>query len=120
MGNTNNNEHDHEHGHGHDCDCGHEHVQYMTLRFEDDTEVRCAVVGIFEVEEIKGKEYIALVPDNSEEAYIYEYVETDNEDGFELCNIETDEEFDIVEEAFMAMLDEDVDDEEYDIEELEE
>ncbi len=110
----------HEHTHDDGCDCGHEHVQYMTLRLEDDTEVRCAVVGIFEVEDIEGKEYIALVPDDGEEAYIYEYVETDNEDGFELRNIETDEEFDIVEEAFMAMLDEETDDGEYEIEELEE
>lgn len=110
----------HEHVHDENCDCGHDHVQYMTLRLEDDTEVRCAVVGIFEVEEIEGKEYIALVPDDGEEAYIYEYVETDGEEGFELRNIETDEEFDIVEEAFMAMLDEDMEDGEYEIEELEE
>lgn len=112
-------ENEHIHDHGDDCDCGHEHVQYMTLKLEDNTEVRCAVVGIFEVEEIEGKEYIALVPDDGDEAYIYEYVETDGEEGFELRNIETDEEFDTVEEAFMAMLDEDLSDEEYEIEELE-
>lgn len=116
MGNTDEREHSHEHGD--DCCCGHEHVQYMTLKLEDDTEVRCAVVGIFEVDEIEDKEYIALVPDDGDEAYIYEYVENDSEDGFELRNIETDEEFDIVEEAFMAMLDEDLSDEEYEFEEL--
>ena len=107
-----------EHSHEHDCDCGHDHVQYMTLKLEDDTEVRCTVLGIFEVDDLEGKEYIALVPDDGEEAYIYEYAETDDEDGFELRNIESNEEFDIVEEAFMAMLDEDLNDEEYESEDI--
>ena len=115
-----NNNYEHVHSHDEECDCGYDNVQYMTLKLEDDREVRCAVVGIFEVEEIEGKEYIALVPDDGEEAYIYEYVENDGEEGFELKNIETDEEFDIVESAFMALLDEELDDGEYEIEELDE
>lgn len=119
MDDINNNNHTHEHGE--DCCCGHDHdhdheheVQYMTLSLEDGSEVRCAVVGIFEVEEYEGKEYIALVPEDGEEAYIYEYVETEGEDGFELKNIESDEEFDTVESSFMEMLDDDDWDEEYD------
>lgn len=116
------------HEHEHDncgCGCDHDHdVQYMTLQTEDGQELKCIVIGIFDVEEIKGKEYIALVPEDSDEALIYEYIVTEGSDGFELNNIESDEEFEIVENAFMEMLDdeydEDIDeDEEYDYEELE-
>ena len=62
----------HDHEHGEDCGCGHDH-QYMTLRLEDDTEVRCIVIGTFEVDEYEGKEYIALVSEDGEESFIYEY-----------------------------------------------
>lgn len=116
----------HDHEHDEDCCCGHDHdVQYMTLQTEDGQEMKCAVIGIFEVEEIEGKEYIVLVPEDSEEALIYQYIEKDGEEGFEITNIESDEEFEIVENAFMEMLEDedwdeedDEDDEDYDIEEL--
>lgn len=98
--------HNHEHG----DDCGHDH-QYMTLMLEDNTEVKCVVVGIFEVEEYEGNEYIALVTEDGEESFIYEYAEVDNEDGFELRNIESDEEFETVVAAIDEMLD---DEEEWD------
>lgn len=99
-----------DHEHGDDCGCGHDH-QHMTLMLEDNTEVKCVVVGIFEVEEYEGKEYIALVTEDGEESFIYEYAEVDNEDGFELRNIESDEEFETVVAAIDEMLD---DEEEWD------
>lgn len=102
--------HDHEHEHGEDCGCRHDH-QYMTLKLEDDTEVRCIVIGTFEVDEYEGKEYIALVSEDGEESFIYEYRETDNEDGFELNNIESDEEFEVVVNAIDEILN---DEEEWD------
>ena len=112
----------HEHDEG--CCCGHDHgeVQYMNLQTEDGQELKCAVIGIFDVEEIEGKEYIALVPEDSDEALIYEYIEEEGKECFELRNIESDEEFETVENAFMEMIDadyDDYDDEEYEFEELE-
>ena len=100
--------------HEHDCNCDHDHEQYMTLMLEDGSSIKCAVIGIFDVEEIAGKEYIALVPDDGEEVYLYEYIEVDNEEGFELKNIDDDKEFEIVEEAFMNMIDDELEDDELD------
>lgn len=100
----------HDHEHGEDCGCGHDH-QYMTLKLEDDTEVRCIVIGTFEVDEYEGKEYIALVSEDGEESFIYEYREVDNEDGFELSNIESDDEFEVVVNAIDEILN---DEEEWD------
>lgn len=109
---------DHEHEHGEDCGCGHDHEhQYMTLQLEDESEVRCIVLGTFEIEEYEGKEYIALVSEDGEESFIYEYTEVDNEDGFELRNIESDEEFAAIVDAIDDILN--IDDEDWDEEDEE-
>lgn len=102
------NKHDHEH-----CeDCGHEHeemdVIYLTL--DDETELECGVIGIFEVED---KEYIALLPMGEEEVLLYEYKELEDEE-FDLLPIEDEEEFDIVSEAFYALYSDDEDFEDFD------
>lgn len=96
--------------HDEDCGCGHEHqeemdVMYLTL--DDDTEIECAVLGLFEIED---KEYIALLPVGEEDVYLYEYKELEDEE-FDLLAIEDDEEFDLVSEAFYALFS-DEDDEE--------
>ena len=104
--------HDHEHEHGEDCGCG-EHATMM-LQLDDGSELKCTVLGIFDVEEIEGKEYIALLREDNDEVLIYEYSEDENEEPI-LANIESDDDYDKVESAFMALLDVDVDD----IEELE-
>lgn len=104
--------HDH---HDDECGCGHDHdVQYMTLTTTDGEEMKCAVIGIFDLEEIEGKEYIALVPQDSDEVLLYQYIEAEDGEGFELANIESDGEFDTVEAAFMEMIDGEYDDDEYD------
>ena len=72
-------------------------IMYLTL--DDDTELECHVLGIFEVGE---KEYIALLPKDEEEVLIYEYVELEDED-FELLSIELEEEFEAVSEVFNAL-----------------
>ena len=41
--------HDHEHEHGEDCGCG-EHATMM-LQLDDGSELKCTVLGIFDVEE---------------------------------------------------------------------
>ncbi len=67
-----------------------EDTDFITLEYDDGTEVECEILGVFDAE---GKEYIALVPqDNSEDVYLYGYRET-TEDEFELLDIEDDEEF---------------------------
>lgn len=79
----------------------------VTLTLDNDEELECAVISIFEAD---NKRYIALLPlegDDAEngEVYLYRYNET--ADGQpDLANIETDEEFEIVSDAFDELLDE--------------
>ena len=107
--------HNHEDG----CDCGcHDHDdRMMTLVLEDDSELHCHVIGIFDALD---RQYIALLPEGDEEALIYRYAEVDNEEGFELSNIDSDEEFETVEDVLFQLLDDanyweefEEDDEEY-------
>ena len=82
---------------------------FVTITLEDDSEIECEVLTIFEVEE---QDYIALLHVNGEEdgeIFIYRYFEDeDGEPG--LDNIETQEEFDMVSEVFDSI----VEDGEYD------
>jgi len=97
----------------------------VTLTLDDDTEVECEIVSIFPVGE---KEYIALLPMNGEEAedgevFIYRYTESaDGEPDLE--NIEDDDEYEAVADAFDELLDseefDEIDDEEDDEEDEEE
>jgi uncharacterized protein YrzB (UPF0473 family) len=77
---------------------------FVTLEYDDGTEVETEVMGVFEVE---GKEYIALIPDDgSDDVYLYGYQEIGGEDGeeFELIDIEDEAEFDKVVEAFDELM----------------
>ena len=84
---------------------------FVTLTLDDDSEIECEVITIFEVDE---QDYIVLLPlEQSEEeegeVFIYRYFE--DEDGEpSLDNIETEEEFEKVSKVF----DEILEDEEYD------
>ncbi|MDR5659047.1 DUF1292 domain-containing protein [Serpentinicella sp. ANB-PHB4] len=85
--------------HDHECDenCNHDHHHnkiYITLM--DNSQLECDVIDIFKV---KDKEYIAILPKDSETALIYAYSET--EAGPELANIENDEEYAAVSTIFM-------------------
>ena len=63
---------------------------YITLAFDDKSELECEILGTFDFEE---KEYMALLAnDGSDEVYIYEYMEI-NDEEFELKDIEDDELF---------------------------
>ena len=71
---------------------------FVTLEYDDGTEVETEILGIFEAD---GKEYIALIPDDgSDDVYIYGY----KEDEFELIDIEDDDEFDKAVAAFDAIM----------------
>ena len=78
----------------------------VTLTLDDDTEVECVVLTVFNAGE---HEYIALLPmegaDSEEgEVYLYRYSETEHGTP-NLDNIEDDDEYEIVAEAFDELLD---------------
>ncbi|BCN29718.1 DUF1292 domain-containing protein [Anaeromicropila herbilytica] len=95
---------------GDNCDCGHDRVHEgehttVTLTLDDGSEVECAVLTILTVGD---NQYIALLPMDSEEeeseVYLYRYNELED-DEIELLNIEEDEEYEAVSEAFDEYLD---------------
>ena len=78
-----------------ELDCG---LDFITLDFEDGASEKCFVAGLYEVE---GKKYLSVVVGVNEETdfendelegYLYQFV-GDNEEEFELLDIENDEEF---------------------------
>ena len=78
----------------------------VTLSLDDGTEVECAVIRTFPAGD---KNYIALLPiadidEDEGEVYLYRYsINSDNEPVLE--NIESDEEYEIVSDAFDEELD---------------
>lgn len=77
----------------------------VTLTLDDDREVECAVITIFEA---GGRDYIALLPLDDVEAeegevYLYRYTEADGQP--ELQNIQDDDEYEIASDAFDEFLD---------------
>lgn len=101
-----NHDHDHECGcgcgdsnEGCGCGCGHEHGhRYVTLVLEDDTELKCPVISVFEVNE---KQYIALLHPVEETVLLFRLYA--NEDGtIDIDEIEDDAEFELVSNTFTA------------------
>ncbi len=90
--------------------CGHDHEQEemeletMILTLDDDTEVECGILAIFAVEGIEGKEFIALLPLEGEEVYLYEYKE--EQEDIVLDVIEEDDVFERVSNAFYSLYEE--------------
>ena len=80
----------------------------VTLTLENNEELECAVLNIFEADE---KEYIALLPldengDNTDgQIYLYRFIDNGEEEEPGLANIEEDEEFDRVSAVFNEWLD---------------
>ena len=97
------------------CGCGcHDHddevmeeMETMTLTLDDDTELECGIIGVFDVD---GAEYIALLPKEDDTVLIYRYSE--NGDDIELALIEDDDEFERVSDAFNELWEEDDEDSE--------
>lgn len=78
----------------------------VTLTLDDGSELECVVLTIFEAGK---RDYIALLPIEGEEAdegevYLYRYSE-DAEGNPNLENIEDDDEYEVVAEAFDELLD---------------
>ena len=78
----------------------------VTLTLDDGSQLECVILTIFEA---GGRDYIALLPMEGEDAdegevYLYRYTEIDGNP--DLQNIEDDEEYEIVADAFAELLDE--------------
>ena len=91
-----------------DCgsDCQDLDQPTVTLTLDDGTDLECVVLTIFEAAD---KEYIALLPLDGNEAedgevYLYRYTE-DADGNPDIQNIESDEEYEIVADAFDEFLD---------------
>lgn len=81
----------------------------VTLSLDDGTEIECAIIAIFPCGD---KDYIALLPlddPDTDEVFLYRYNEDENGEP-SLDDIEDDDEFERVSDAF----DEILDSEEYD------
>lgn len=80
-----------------------EECDQITLTLEDGSDLVCDVISVFPV---NGNNYIALLPSNEDpdaEIFLYRFIE--NGEEIELENIEDDEEFDMVSDAFDELLD---------------
>ena len=79
----------------------------ITLTLDDDSELLCDVIATFPAT-VNGKEqmYIALLPTDEPESDIFLYRFIENGEEIDVQNIEDDEEFDIVADAFDELLDE--------------
>lgn len=79
----------------------------ISLTLEDETEVECAILTVFPIDE---QEYIALLPldengqNQSGEVYLYRFSRTENGDPM-LANIEDDAEYQAAATAFDIVLD---------------
>lgn len=82
---------------------------FVTLDMDDGTQVECEIITIFDLGD---QDYIVLLPldedggeDTEGTVYIFRYFE-DEEGNPSLENIQSDEEFEAVEERFDELLDE--------------
>ncbi len=81
---------------------------YITITTEDNEEIICEVLCIFAVD---GQDYIALLPEEEEEAYLYRYAEAEDGEPI-LDSIESDEEFELVGKAFEEIIENELPEEE--------
>ena len=87
-------------------DAANDEEMTVTLTLDDGTDLECVVLTIFEAAD---KEYIARLPLDGNEAedgevYLYRYTE-DADGNPDIQNIESDEEYEIVADAFDELLD---------------
>ena len=87
-------------------DAANDEEMTVTLTLDDGTDLECVVLTIFEAAD---REYIALLPLDGNEAedgevYLYRYTEDANGTP-DIQNIESDEEYEIVADAFDELLD---------------
>ena len=86
-------------------DAANDEEMTVTLTLDDGTDLECVVLTIFEAAD---KEYIALLPldgNEAEDGEVYLYRSEDAEGNPDIQNIESDEEYEIVADAFDEFLD---------------
>lgn len=76
----------------------------MNLSLDDGTDLECRVIDIIELD---SKYYIALVNEDGERFFMYEYHEEENSDDFELLNINDEIIFNKVKDIFSKIIEED-------------
>ncbi|MBR5713102.1 MAG: DUF1292 domain-containing protein [Lachnospiraceae bacterium] len=80
----------------------------VTLYLDDDTELRCDVIGIFPGPD--DREYIAVTPQEAEDdeepvVYLYRFWENpEDEEDIKIDDIESDEEFEAASKAYDEFL----------------
>lgn len=75
-----------------------EATDYIDIDFDDGTQVRCEVQGMFDLD---GEEYIALLPeDGSDDVYLYGYHEYEEDQTYELVDILDDDLFQRVSDRY--------------------
>ena len=81
----------------------------VTLTLDNDEELECAVLGIFEAD---SRDYIALLPldengdDEDSQFYLYRYIDNGEEEEPGLENILDDAEFELASNAFNDWMEE--------------
>lgn len=81
-----------------------EDFDQITLTMDDGTDILCDILAVFPCGD---KEYIALLPTDQaddSDVFLYQFV-AHGDDDVELINIESDEEFEAVSDAFDELLD---------------
>ncbi|MCL2064249.1 MAG: DUF1292 domain-containing protein [Candidatus Cloacimonetes bacterium] len=84
-------------------------IQTIELELEDGTIEECEVLEIIEID---GKSYVALLPMDGNEYYVYECRKLD-EENIEIVTIEDEEEFTKAINTFEEYFNEELDDEDY-------
>lgn len=87
-----------------------EEFDTVTLTLEDDSELECAILGIFPAGD---KKYIALLSldedgevDDDEDVLLYRFIDHGEDEDPEIENIDDDEEYELAADAFDELLDE--------------
>lgn len=81
----------------------------VTLTLDNDEELECAILGIFEAD---SRDYIALLPldengdDEDSQVYLYRYIDNGEEEEPGLENILDDAEFELASNAFNDWMEE--------------
>lgn len=90
-----------DHVHDENCDHQYEEMDSIVLTLDDDSEVECGVIGVFDVGD---KAYIALLTMEDEQILLYHYIEDpEDEDEVTFEVIEDEAEFQMVSNAFYEL-----------------
>ena len=82
------------------CGCGHDHeTQYLTLLLEDNSELKCQVLGLFEN---SGNTYISLLHPTEETVFLFRCYTRENQ-TIDIEEIEDNAEYETVSKLFLSL-----------------